>query len=1145
MMQQKSSMSGLRLAIGVLSAVVWIGLSAAPACAQKDDSALDQELMKSLGNPLGEIVDEAMPKEASKKSDAPRSDDAAMPEEASDEIAPLVLDEPLPGAIIGLTAGIQKAQIDQKPAFVIASGKSCPWCSRLKQEMRKPEIAQALTRWTLIEVDVDASPEDAEKLGVSAIPALRLLTITGQEVAQHDGYLTAAALLAWLEENHGAVANQTDNLLLSADKPNAGNVLRLIRHLDDRDPLIRQAAIGRLQVVPELAGEPLLNAFEEGSLAKRLAILEIFDQWNAPIDAIDPWRPEAINDQILARLREWTSQLQPQDAAVKELSAQEMAALQLQIDRLLHANIADGEVIAARLARYAEALLPKVVSRLQDVQTDEERTKLRALRYRLVANDALVLRFPGGLARLASTEALVRRQAATQLVGLASAAEQPLLLELFSDADPLIREIALRGLQNIGGEEATASLVKLLQDPEPNVRAAVLQQLAEGASPTLLSDVAAYVKTEKDADLLVHAIRYLREISQSQSAQALLDLLPHESWQVRAEAAEALKELDYEELGDNPELLDDLKAALIFRMSDDDPFVVSRAAEALTKQMSEEAIQPLFVAAERHPAIATEILKNLAYHTDEFPSISTHFRKLLEHEEPSMRIAAVMGLTRADAQTLSEWLPLALNDESAKVRIVGATALFQQMEMERENAKESILDGDSTSASFSRGSNRFFGLGNPFASGNRKKRKTAEEDEKPKSSHPWEIWLNKYFTGENRTEYGPEIIDPLTKMIESDDPEERITAALVLAPRGHQQTALPVILETVQQSPALINRALAILPWVSWEQRQELFANLYPLAEQEGQQQLALRAASSALDSRAAGLLWPLLEKENVDLEMAAGIHQSLMYAYFGKSYWYGGDLSASKREKIVTAAQQHAEAGGEMDSLVALQLLAKIDERLACQIATKIAEDPARPDALRRNAFHISLLLTPEEEQVENLLAAMKSEQTERRELAFEMLIAGSEDRSLYRIYDTFTFTWPYNELSINGPQGPIIPTLPPGLEIESVRPWMKHPSTKIRAYAGYVLALAGEVEGLDPLLEYWRTDANRNSVTNILVFRAISKLNASQHIDILRNIYNPEQFGYTENRRFYWTIRIMSGDEVLELRKKIRDEVGMSNLR
>src|SRR5207247_2632987 len=54
--------------------------------------------------------------------------------------------------------------------------------------------------------------------------------------------------------------------------------------------------------------------------------------------------------------------------------------------------------------------------------------------------------------------------------------------------------------------------------------------------------VVKYVKDEKDVDLLVHAVRVLREARRAGAAarQCLIDLLGHESWRVRAEAAEAL-----------------------------------------------------------------------------------------------------------------------------------------------------------------------------------------------------------------------------------------------------------------------------------------------------------------------------------------------------------------------------------------------------------------------------------------------------------------------------------------------------------------------------------------------------------------------------------------------------------------------------
>ena len=82
--------------------------------------------------------------------------------------------------------------------------------------------------------------------------------------------------------------------------------------------------------------------------------------------------------------------------------------------------------------------------------------------------------------------------------------------------------------------------MKLLADPEPNVRAAVLKQLEEKPDASIIPKLADYLKTEKDADLLVHAIRFLRAAGGAPAVRALIPLLHHESWQVRAEACEAL-----------------------------------------------------------------------------------------------------------------------------------------------------------------------------------------------------------------------------------------------------------------------------------------------------------------------------------------------------------------------------------------------------------------------------------------------------------------------------------------------------------------------------------------------------------------------------------------------------------------------------
>jgi hypothetical protein len=96
--------------------------------------------------------------------------------------------------------------------------------------------------------------------------------------------------------------------------------------------------------------------------------------------------------------------------------------------------------------------------------------------------------------------------------------------------------------------------------------------------------------------------------------------------------------------------------------------------------------------------------------------------------------------------------------------------------------------------------------------------------------------------------------------------------------------------------------------------------------------------------------------------------------------------------------------------------------------------------------------------------------------------------------------------------------------------------------AYAGYLLALLGEPEGIEPLLRYWQSQESDQGTR--LVYRAIASLNDPQYLSHLREIYSQMESTYAI-REFYWTIRIMSGPEILQFRKQVRDNVGMTNLK
>ena len=132
----------------------------------------------------------------------------------------------------------------------------------------------------------------------------------------------------------------------------------------------------------------------------------------------------------------------------------------------------------SRLTRYGQGLLPKVYERIKAAESDEEVTRLTALRYWLTASNQLRLGWSGGLIELAGRDAETRRAAAAVLVKRAGALDQALLMELFADSDPLVRELALKGLNGLGSEDTEKAMVRLLKDPDPNVRAAVLKPVS-------------------------------------------------------------------------------------------------------------------------------------------------------------------------------------------------------------------------------------------------------------------------------------------------------------------------------------------------------------------------------------------------------------------------------------------------------------------------------------------------------------------------------------------------------------------------------------------------------------------------------------------------------------------------------------------
>ena len=186
------------------------------------------------------------------------------------------------------------AQADGKPLLVRAGAPWCRWCDKLLEQFETPEVREQMKRWSIVYVDIDDTPGEARQLSIGAIPALRVVNVAGKVVATQEGYLEQDELLAWLKESFDRAALERPEVLLSDKELEPGDVDKLIRLMQSSDPVTREAALRRLMPNPKLAAAPVVEAFIDGKLATRLPALELLTHWQAPVAAIDPWRPETV-----------------------------------------------------------------------------------------------------------------------------------------------------------------------------------------------------------------------------------------------------------------------------------------------------------------------------------------------------------------------------------------------------------------------------------------------------------------------------------------------------------------------------------------------------------------------------------------------------------------------------------------------------------------------------------------------------------------------------------------------------------------------------------------------------------------------------------------------------------------------------------
>ena len=244
---------------------------------------------------------------------------------------------------------------------------------------------------------------------------------------------------------------------------------------------------------------------------------------------------------------------------------------------------------------------------------------------------------------------------------------------------------------------------------------------------------------------------------------------------------------------------------------------------------------------------------------------------------------------------------------------------------------------------------------------------------------------------------------------------------------------------------------------------------------------------------------------------------------------------------ELARSAKPRAASGSDLQRLVALESvdLRRPDE--AARIAEKLQADAAvgeptadrrLPDPARRGAAEGSVPALP----------PRRCPARTRRGRSWPCGILSMAPRRFAHRAATRSASRPVGGDAAIRSGAPIVPKPPDGLQVSQILPLLDDSDPAVAAEAGYLLALMGESRGLEPLLRYAQQQGKSDSPLQRLAYRAIAALDDSNQIPLLKKIYaGLSQYEVSE---FYWTIRIMTGPEILKFRKQIRDEVGMNQL-
>ena len=541
-----------------------------------------------------------------------------------------------------LDSAFQIGLAEYKPILALFSLPSCGWCSRLKAELAAPSLRPVLASYVLVEIDASAAAM-AQRYGIRSVPAVILFSGEGRARGGFNGFLPAPELKTLLAQhvNFNPEDEEADLLAeerfarLSAGTLQADDWPGLMRQLGDpaRRETLRQAI---LALNPDPASA-LVALLASPDLAVRIGAIEILEERTGEDLGFDPWAPP-LDSQAAALRQRWNDWLASQtnsagaaETVYAPLTDSRIAAYIQDIlgeDRARTARAmqmleAGGHHAARQLAAFVQDhpdLAPGLCQRLREVQY------------------AILLHGTTGHQASATAHQIVFGNLDTRIRTVASLPKTgagiraiPILQDLLSHENPLLREAACEAILEIAGGAGTVLVTPFLKsEKDVNVTFSALRALGGTKSPRAVMALLPFLEHENE-DLVIVTLAGLAKLKYTALSDPLAARLKDPRWRVRVAALEAIAELK----------IDALREPVAAVIHDEDAFVRQAAISALAATSKPEQFAASAAKLFRDlPEQRALVLKAMAEHNLEIPP---DFIDAIANDNDPDRIVACLG----------------------------------------------------------------------------------------------------------------------------------------------------------------------------------------------------------------------------------------------------------------------------------------------------------------------------------------------------------------------------------------------------------------------------------------------------------------------------------------------------------------------